>query len=479
MLSQQMSRWAPGVAQSAQAHMRELSKRAGVSESHLRAASALQALVAVMHEQEQVASYLADATEPGHGLSTSLGLIEDAGSLQLRLDDLAERETELLREAEGLLAGDLTLRESMGLDEVQNAVEALLGAGAGHRELLRKLQLQAEWLQRIQSDEHLAAAFLQQSRVIAGTCLGFLRYPVKALEFDLCILDEASKATATEALVPLARSHRAVLVGDERQLPPQDEDLLRRSDLLAEHELTADQIRETLFQRLSDLLPVQNQKVLTQQYRMIRPIGDLISHCFYAGALQSPRTESLKGLDFLGKPVLWIDTSEQGEARREDVAPGGSSFVNRLEASLTMDRLQVLDGAVGNGIVKPNAGDEKLSVLLITPYSQQVAELRRKLAALRLRNLLVSVESVDAVQGREADLAIFSVVRSNTRAALGFLGRDYWRRINVALSRARFGLVVVGDGDFCQVSPGALSDVLNYMKSHPDDCEIRAADRAR
>ena len=84
--------------------------------------------------------------------------------------------------------------------------------------------------------------------------------------------------------------------------------------------------------------------------------------------------------------------------------------------------------------------------------------------------------SVDSVQGRESDLALFSVTRSNTNGVLGFLGAAYWRRINVALSRARFGLTIVGDLPFAQSSHGGLRDVANYMKEHPNDCEIREAD---
>ena len=82
--------------------------------------------------------------------------------------------------------------------------------------------------------------------------------------------------------------------------------------------------------------------------------------------------------------------------------------------------------------------------------SAQVADLNQQLAPLRdrLRHLSVTVMSVDAVQGRESDVAIFSVTRSNSRAELGFIGPDYWRRINVALSRARFGLTIVGDAGF-------------------------------
>ena len=84
--------------------------------------------------------------------------------------------------------------------------------------------------------------------------------------------------------------------------------------------------------------------------------------------------------------------------------------------------------------------------------------------------------SVEAVQGREADLAIVSLTRSNPQGRLGFLGTDYWRRINVALSRARFGLSIIGDAEFIRGTQGALRVVLNYIEQHPADCEVRRVD---
>jgi superfamily I DNA and/or RNA helicase len=84
--------------------------------------------------------------------------------------------------------------------------------------------------------------------------------------------------------------------------------------------------------------------------------------------------------------------------------------------------------------------------------------------------------SVDAVQGRESDLALLSLTRSNTQGRLGFLGADYWRRINVALSRARFGLAIIGDAGFIRGTNGALRIVLEYVEQHPADCVVRLAD---
>nr|BFD89239.1 hypothetical protein KitaXyl93_05990 [Kitasatospora sp. Xyl93] len=136
--------------------------------------------------------------------------------------------------------------------------------------------------------------------------------------------------------------------------------------------------------------------------------------------------------------------------------------------------METIDKAIDRQLIKAPPG-RKLDVLAIAPYGRQVEELNRQLAEVRLKHLAVEVLSVDAVQGRECDLAVFSVTRSNDRSDFGFLGEPYWRRINVALSRARFGLIVVGDAAFCRSKRGALRDVLDYMSSHPQECEVRDA----
>ena len=165
--------------------------------------------------------------------------------------------------------------------------------------------------------------------------------------------------------------------------------------------------------------------------------------------------------------------SSLGPARFQQDGPGGG-IANRSEATLAVGRLQTIDTAISRGAIE-TPGGAKLNVLVIAPYRLQLDEIYRKLARATLQNLDVEVQSVDAVQGRESDLAIFSVTRSNTLGRFGFLGDKYWRRINVALSRARYGLTIVGDADFCRSAPGALRQVVNYIEARPLDCRISEA----
>lgn len=478
LLNQKMTKWAEGIRRNAQRYLERTAGEVGLDVRHLSAALVLKQLAQVVRDHDAVKEEI-DRRIGERGttskLATSLELVEEDSGLQERVDELDTRYSQLYDEAESLLSGDLTLGPTLTESDALAAAAALLGTSASSRRLLAMVELQAEWLQRTSTDHRLAEAFLGTAQVVAGTCVGFVgQAAVRNLEIDLCILDEASKATATEALVPLSRSRRAILVGDTNQLPPQEEELLRSKDILTEHGIGEELVRETLFKWFADRLPSHSKFRLRDQYRMIRPIGDLVSHCFYGGELNSPKADGLDGYDKLGKPVLWLDTSRDGD-RREDRGRGGISYANRAEARIIFQRLTTLNNAVERGYLHAPVPDGNLEVLLIAPYRQQVAELQRRLSSISFKRLNVDVLSVDAVQGRQCDVAMFSVTRSNANLSIGFLGQEHWRRINVAVSRARYGLTIVGDADFCRSANGALRDVVRYITDHPDDCEIREA----
>jgi superfamily I DNA and/or RNA helicase len=304
-----------------------------------------------------------------------------------------------------------------------------------------------------------------RSQVIAGTCVG-LSVNIKDMMFDLCIVDEASKATATEVLVPLSRARRWILVGDVHQLPPFQEEALRKSDFLNKYELSEGDIKETLFERLLKTLPSECCKSLTIQHRMVAPIGNLVSECFYGGRLKSeekPLDTCLQ--EVLPRPVTWFTTAKLPNHREGYANP---SYENLCEANIVLQLLGQLNSVA-------EKAQKSYSVAVLTGYAKQRMLLNRTLAP-EFKNwkaLTVDCNTVDAFQGREADIAVYSVTRSNPKGEMGFLGQI--ERLNVALSRGKLGLVIVGNHEFCLTAndPNPLRDVLNHINRHPKECKIQ------
>ncbi|MFD4970153.1 AAA domain-containing protein [Streptomyces sp. NPDC058424] len=325
-------------------------------------------------------------------------------------------------------------------------------------------RIASEWEERFGRSNDFTAVLIARAQVVAATCVGLTGVPgADTSPFDLCIIDEASKATATEALVPLANSRKWVLVGDDRQLPPFVEKALEEPALLDRYKLTREELSETLFSALSERLPEPCRFSLTHQHRMHPSIGQLVSHCFYRDTLTSePREISPVIERALGTTAVWLDTSRRRD-RRESRA--GKSIKNKGEArsiAQLLDRLQW---------VAQQQSSEPLNVAVLTGYEAQRREIVETLAPGEFsRDLLnVRVATVDSYQGQEADVAIFSVTRSNDREELGFLRSE--QRVNVAVSRARDCLVVVGDAEFIDTvsdSNNPLRKVLNYMRRSAD-----------
>ncbi|MCA1306878.1 AAA family ATPase [Microbacterium esteraromaticum] len=474
-LDLQLQGWADKVRKNADGAFAVLSAAGGMDPTHLSAAMHLEEWRVAHRSRARSASQIKSAQLADDTTASRLELTPSLDELKRQHDDAAAREEKALTSARAALGDEIQLGRMVSSEDVDTALEMILEQSEDSNRLLTLLKLQAEWIQRVSADRRMATILLEDSSVVAGTCLGFIGHPsARSLTFDLCIIDEASKSTSTEVLVPMVRASRIVLVGDTNQLPPLDEDLLREPAILREADLLPSQVRETLFERLAAHLPSSNQFRLTEQFRMVPAIGNMISSCFYDGWLRSAPVDGLRGYDLLSKPVLWLDTSGLKNRRETRDARTAGSFVNNCEADAVIDRLGAIQRAIEAGLI-PESKRGGYHVIIIAPYRSQTEELKRRLDRIEgdLSNLHVEVESVDAVQGRECDLAIFSVTRSNDAAKLGFLGEAYWRRINVALSRARFGLTIVGDAEFCEAKPGGLKKVIDYIRANADSCELR------
>ena len=255
------------------------------------------------------------------------------------------------------------------------------------------------------------------------------------------------------------------MVGDDQQLPPFVERTLSERDTLERFALTRGEVEETLFSVLADRLPEEAKVTLTHQHRMHPAIGQLISECFYRGSLtSSPRDTDPTVMAALQQPVLWVNTSGRADRLEQEA---GKSAKNRGEARLIADLADRI-----NWVAEQQKRD--LSVAVLTGYDAQRKEIVEALSAGELARTSISlrVATVDSYQGQEADICIFSVTRSNSVRDLGFLRRE--ERINVALSRARDGLVIVGDVNFITsagVDNNPLFRVLTHIRSH-DQCGI-------
>jgi superfamily I DNA and/or RNA helicase len=198
---------------------------------------------------------------------------------------------------------------------------------------------------------------------------------------------------------------------------------------------------------------------------MVPGIGNLISSCFYNSELQSaPKERDSVLSSIFTKPVVWLSTSPLSHRYEK---PVGKSYWNECELEIVHRTLLAINW-------RASKEGKKYSVAVMTGYGPQRSALERRFgnSLKACSNLEIEWNTVDSVQGREADVAIYSVTRSNKSGKIGFLKET--SRLNVALSRGRQNLVLVGDSLFLRNTSGEnpFKRVLEYIEQHPDDCGI-------
>jgi ATP-dependent RNA/DNA helicase IGHMBP2 len=253
--------------------------------------------------------------------------------------------------------------------------------------------------------------------------------------FDLAIVDECSKATMPEWLMAMSVAKKCILVGDHKQLPPtfctEESEVLEQMD---EHKERL--IRNGVIERLFENLPADMKGTLNKQFRMLPHIGKFISYHFYNGELQHHRTETDHEFQDFG----WFTYQSSGYRVPMQQGKERKILINEVEIRIIMRRL----AEICERLRKSKAG-RKISVALITPYRAQCQALREALSKRDFSDALaVEVDTVDAFQGRQADIVFFSFVRTTGPAT--FYADD--RRMNVAISRARDAVYLVGDVDY-------------------------------
>lgn len=413
-------------------------------------------------------------------LLASDGLDEQISSIR-NAEMSQEQEVRTLQTEIADALGEPNLQET-SLPFLREAVAGAMQAASEKVEHLRHLQaLQTEWLQRFGSGADFEEALIGQADIVAGTCIGVATQKLEDLTFDVVVIDEASKATPTEALAAMTLGRKWVLVGDQNQLPPFADEALRQQGLLDKFELKPDDLRRTLFDRLIAGLPEKCRPRLSVQHRMVRQIGDLVSACFYGGDLKTGRTDTPMPLpdSLIRRPVTWLSTSRLSNrfehASRQiadnpdnDSTGSGRSYLNQEESNQIRHWLTLLERQLN-----PEELGQPLHVGVISGYGAQKELLRKRLVpdSEQWKSLRIEINSVDAFQGREVDILIYSVTRSNQKGVLGFLNSPH--RLNVALSRGKELLMIFGDSEHCRNARekgNPFLDVLDYIDTHPEDC---------
>jgi regulator of nonsense transcripts 1 len=287
--------------------------------------------------------------------------------------------------------------------------------GLAHRDIKKG------WKETRRIENQIRDDILDKTQIVCCTCIGSGNQILDGRRFPQVLIDEATQATEPASLVPLIRGARQiVLVGDHKQLPP----------TVLSFRAEEKGLRSSLFERLVDL--GIEPLLLTKQYRMHPAISKFPNQQFYSNKLidgvsaeNRPAPAGLLWPDW-DNPVAFIPV-DGGEV----VSPDGTSRENPIEVSWV---LKITEDLLDAGeLTKKDIG-------IITPYAGQVRAIRNSMSE-ELDD--VEVRTVDGYQGREKEVIIFSCVRSNPEQNVGFLAEP--RRLNVALTRAKRGLIVIGD----------------------------------
>lgn len=295
--------------------------------------------------------------------------------------------------------------------------------GSFHQKIARLRERAAELELRIRH------ALFDQTRVVACTLTGAANPLLIGHRFHTLFIDEAAQALEAACWIVLQRADRVILAGDHQQLPP----------TIKCAEAVRGGLGRTLMQHLAETKP-EAVRLLRVQYRMNETLMNFSSEWFYHGLLQAaPEVRHRSLLDEVDEPLVWIDSAD--EATQEETVGSNYGRVNKQEAQLTLRALHDYVHRFG----RHRLLEERVDFAVISPYRAQVQYLRSLIKhdeTLRPLRNQITVNTVDAFQGQERDVVLVSLVRANDDGQIGFL--NDLRRMNVAITRARFKLIILG-----------------------------------
>ncbi|WP_425246491.1 DEAD/DEAH box helicase [Streptomyces sp. NEAU-NA10] len=342
--------------------------------------------------------------------------------------------------------------------------------------LASRRALLTEWHDEVSSATgQLHTELIRYAHVVAATCIGVASRPeLSGLDFDLAVVDEAGQIAVPDALVPLVRARRAVLVGDHRQLPPHLDPEVREWAADTGDPVLLDLVTTSVLELLCARLPEAGTVALTNQRRMPSVVADFVSAAFYGGQLRTPVPDGPHDSRLFGAPMAFVDTSRLplgGRSEQEAVSAAGqerAGYVNPAEAELLT-------------LLAAHYDERGEQWAVIVPYAAQ-AELITEALTLRTgrpRHVRLNVGTVDSFQGGERDVILYGFTRSNPAGRVGFLAE--LRRTNVAFTRARRQLVLVGDlATLTRATDSGFRELMRSLREHvAARGEIRAYDDVR
>jgi hypothetical protein len=274
------------------------------------------------------------------------------------------------------------------------------------------------------TEQHIIDDLVAKAQVITATLVGANHYTIRDVKFDTVVIDEAGQALEPACWIPILKAQKVVLAGDHCQLPP----------TIKSTEAAKDRLNTTLLEKCATLHP-EAVVLLEEQYRMNEAIMGFSSKVFYEGRLKANISVAHRLLFEGDMPVSFVDTAGCGFDEQQQ----GTSLANPEEAVFLLKHLARLTA----GLNPTNAFP---TIAIIAPYKEQIRVLNEQLAAhpelLKYKDY-IAVNTVDSFQGQERDVVHISMTRSNSEGEIGFLSDI--RRMNVALTRARKKLVVIGD----------------------------------
>lgn len=324
------------------------------------------------------------------------------------------------------------------------------------------VKITEDWIGHVGNRRRNFEEFLVNTRnIVCGTCVGLGRASlgVSNTIFDLVVIDEAARCTPSELAVPLQSGKRVLLVGDHLQLEPFYDPIVVKT-AADRVNISLEQVRESDFKRaFNSTFGKRNGQTLKIQYRMLPPIGKLISKAFYEPQVvlmhgrNTPILPDHFFSNFLKEQITWIDTSSLGsKAYQLSTGSPKRSLSNTTEANIIVKILMKIDETQGlcDWFFK-NTDKNSYPIGIICGYSGQKELLARKVAASGISSQfrsLLKIDTIDSYQGKQNLIIIVSLVRNNSDGYEGLIRQGFMcraNRLNVAFSRARDKLIIVGN----------------------------------